>query len=400
MDGLPGEARVCDRRRPEEGQGRGMRSMRPDRDVRVRKIRIPTERGGIPALVLSPLAAPKDAAGVLWLHGGGFSAGSSIEQVAYDGANMARLGNVVVVSVNHRLNILGYFDLSEYGEEYANSGNAGGDDIIAALSWVHDNIAAFGGDPECVTVFGQSGGGAKVTTLLQSPAADGLYARGMVMSGVVGKMLVSEETSAKPLAEAMMRELGVKTVREMETVDYFFLARAYRKVSPELQRQGKYVGCAPRKNDYYYGDPVEYGFRKETSHIPLLVGSVFGEFTSFKAAAYDRNVMTEEEQMQALEETLGKESVGKLLPLFRSTYPRRAPIDLLRLDFLFRAPEHPYLAARAKLNRSTWSYLFDMDQPVDGGSTPWHCCDIPYFFQQGAFVFCLCNTCHFKPPSK
>ena len=317
---------------------------------------------------------------LVWLHGGGFSAGSSIEQVAYDGANMARLGNVVVVSVNHRLNILGYFDLSEYGEEYANSGNAGGDDIIAALSWVHDNIAAFGGDPECVTVFGQSGGGAKVTTLLQSPAADGLYARGMVMSGVVGKMLVSDETSAKPLAEAMMRELGVKTVREMETVDYFFLARAYRKVSPELQRQGKYVGCAPRKNDFYYGDPVEYGFRKETSHIPLLVGSVFGEFTSFKAAAYDRNVMTEEEQMQALEETLGKESVGKLLPLFRSTYPRRAPIDLLRLDFLFRAPEHPYLAARAKLNHSTWSYLFDMDQPVDGGSTPWHCCDIPYFF--------------------
>lgn len=107
---------------------------------------------------------------LVWLHGGGFSAGSSIEQVAYDGANMARLGNVVVVSVNHRLNILGYFGLSEYGEEYANSGNAGGDDIIASLSWVHDNIAAFGGDPECVTVFGQSGGGAKVTTLLQSPA--------------------------------------------------------------------------------------------------------------------------------------------------------------------------------------------------------------------------------------
>lgn len=317
---------------------------------------------------------------LVWLHGGGFSAGSAIEHVAYDGANMARLGNVVVVSINHRLNILGYLDLSEYGEEYANSGNAGGDDIIAALSWIHDNIAAFGGDPACVTVFGQSGGGAKVTTLLQSPAADGLYARGMVMSGVLGEMLTAEETSAKPLIEAMLHELGLKDVKEMETVDYYLLAKAYRKVSPALERQGKYVGCAPRKNDFYYGDPVRYGFRRETSQIPLLVGSVFGEFASFTAPAYDRDAMTEEEQVQALEKTLGAEAVGRLLPLFRRAYPRRAPIDLLQLDFLFRAPELPYLAARARLNRSTWSYLFNMDQPVDGGKTPWHCCDIPYFF--------------------
>ena len=103
---------------------------------------------------------------LVWLHGGGYAAGSAIEHIAYDGANMSRLGNAVVISINHRLNVLGYFDLSDFGEEYANSGNAGGDDIIAALRWIHENIAAFGGDPENVTVFGQSGGGAKVTTLL------------------------------------------------------------------------------------------------------------------------------------------------------------------------------------------------------------------------------------------
>ena len=105
---------------------------------------------------------------LVWLHGGGYFAGSSIEQIAYEGENMARLGDCVVVSINHRLNILGYLDLSDFGAEYANSGNAGGDDIIAALRWVRDNIAAFGGDPGNVTVFGQSGGGAKVSTLLQT----------------------------------------------------------------------------------------------------------------------------------------------------------------------------------------------------------------------------------------
>ena len=126
---------------------------------------------------------------MVWLHGGGFFAGSSIEQIAYEGENMCKLGQVVVVSVNHRLNILGYCDLSPFGEEYANSGNAGTDDLVAALKWIHDNIESFGGDPENVIIFGQSGGGAKVTTLLQTPAADGLYAKGINMSGVIGGAL-------------------------------------------------------------------------------------------------------------------------------------------------------------------------------------------------------------------
>ena len=316
---------------------------------------------------------------LVWLHGGGFSAGSSIEQVAYDGANMSRLGDVVVVSINHRLNILGYFDLSDYGEEYASSGNAGGDDIIAALAWIHDNIAAFGGDPENVTVFGQSGGGAKVTTLLQSPAADGLYAKGMVMSGVID-LLAEKEGSARDLVEAMLEELNIDSVKEMETMEYSRLAKAYRKVSPKLAKEGKYTGCMPRKNASYYGNPVVYGFRKETSQVPLLVGSVFGEFTSFTPSPYDRDAMTREEQIAEVEKVLGKETAGKLLTLFEQAYPRRHPIDLLRLDFMFRSPEIPYLAQRSKLNGCTWSYLFNMDQPVDGGSTPWHCCDIPYFF--------------------
>ncbi len=317
---------------------------------------------------------------LFWLHGGGYEAGSSIEQLAYDGANMSCSGDVVVVSVNHRLNILGYFDLSDYGEEYANSGNAGGDDIIAALRWVRDNIAAFGGDAGNVTVFGQSGGGAKVTTLLQSPAADGLYAKGMVMSGVVSPVASDAEGSGRELAETLMAELGLSDVRELETVDYHLLARAYRKVRPALEAAGKYVGCMPHPNAFYLGEPVGHGFREETRHIPLLVGSVFGEFPSFIPSPFDRSRMSEEEQEAALRKILGDQGAAELIPLFREAYPERSLIDLLRLDFIFRAPEISYIARRSRLNGCTWSYLFNMDQPIYGGNTPWHCCDSPYFF--------------------
>lgn len=98
---------------------------------------------------------------MVWLHGGGFQTGSSIEQRVYDGANLSRKGDVVVVSVNHRLNMLGFLDLSAYGDEYKYSGNVGTMDMVAALKWIQTNIEVFGGDPDNVTLFGQSGGGAK-----------------------------------------------------------------------------------------------------------------------------------------------------------------------------------------------------------------------------------------------
>ena len=330
--------------------------------------------------IWTPAADGEKRPVLVWLHGGGFFAGSAIEQVAYDGANMSRLGNAVVVSINHRLNVLGYFDLSDFGEEYENSGNAGGDDIISALAWIRENIGFFGGDPENVTVFGQSGGGAKVTTLLQSPAADGLYAKGIIMSGVIGPVLADAAGSGRELAEAVMKELGISRVKELETADYASLARAYLKTSAVMKREGKYAGGSPHPNRHYLGEPISNGFRPETSRVPLMIGSVFGEFTSFKPIPWERDHLTDEEQADVIRKAWGKEPANALIPLFRQAYPERKLIDLLRLDFIFRMPEIEYIAARCRLNRSTWSYLFNMDQPIDGGNTPWHCCDIPYVF--------------------
>ncbi len=316
---------------------------------------------------------------LVWLHGGGYFAGSAIEHIAYDGHNMAKFGDAVVVSVNDRLNILGYLDLSDFGDEYENSGNAGGDDIIAALRWVHDNIENFGGDPDRVTVFGQSGGGGKVTTLLQSPEADGLFSRGYNMSGVLG-MLDDAKGSGKELVSAMMRYVGVKSVKALEALPYAALAEAYNVMAPEIRKEGGYVGCAPFPNAHYKGNPVVYGFRKETAHIPMLVGTVYGEFTSFGADPFDKHAMPEDEQRTLIENYLGKKDTETLEKLFRAAYPERPLMDLLRVDTLFRTPTIPYLKIRSALNSCTYSYLFNMDQPMYGGLCPWHCADIPYVF--------------------
>ena len=150
---------------------------------------------------------------LVWFHGGGYAAGSSIEQVAYEGVSIAKKGDSILVSVNHRLNILGYLDLSPFGEKYKNSANAGHADMVAALQWVHDNIALFGGDPENVTIFGQSGGGMKVIDLMQIPAADGLFQKGLVMSGVMeDDPLGAGEKDGTEIITAMMKALGFDDV--------------------------------------------------------------------------------------------------------------------------------------------------------------------------------------------
>ena len=112
--------------------------------------------------------------------------------------------------MNHRLNLLGYLNLSEYGEKYWNSGNVGNADIVAALRWIRDNIEAFGGDPQNVTLFGQSGGGMKIWTLMQTPEADGLYHKAIIQSGVLEDFIDEENTDAKPLIRAMLQELNME----------------------------------------------------------------------------------------------------------------------------------------------------------------------------------------------
>ena len=144
---------------------------------------------------------------MFWIHGGGFTAGSSQELPSYDGENLSKKGDVVVVSINHRLNILGYLDLSAYGEKYKNSANLSILDMKAALEWVKANISNFGGDPNNVTIFGQSGGGAKVNTLMAMPSAKGLFHKAINQSGSFRTAML-EKTETQRIAAELLNALG------------------------------------------------------------------------------------------------------------------------------------------------------------------------------------------------
>ena len=329
---------------------------------------------------------------MVWLHGGGFTAGSSIEQAAYDGENMSKYGDVVVVTLNHRLNILGYLDLSPFDSKYANSANAGNADIVAALKWVRDNIAGFGGDPENVTIFGQSGGGMKVWTLMQTPSADGLFHKGIIQSGLIDGFLYKEKLDGTEIVNAILKELGFAEgeVEKLETVPYEQMAIAYKKVAPELARTGAYVGCNPIPNEFYVGDPRVVGFREHARTIPVLIGSVIGEF-AFGPGVPGRKKLSEEEILPMIREKYGDAS-EKLTKLFRKAYPDKNLTDLLALDSLFRSPTKDFTEKKAAHQEApTYSYLFAFEFPYEDGKPAWHCSEIPFVFHNTDKVF-ICNV--------
>lgn len=317
---------------------------------------------------------------MVWFHGGGFSSGSAIEHVAYEGENMSRYGDVVVVTVNHRLNILGYLDLSPFGKKYANSGNAGNADLVASLKWVHDNIANFGGDPENVTIFGQSGGGAKVTSLMQTPSANGLFRKGIIQSGIAdfGPRPKGDGTQ---IVNAMLKELGFaeEDVEKLETVPYGQMAAAYNKVYKALANQGIYVGCNPIPNEFYVGDTKEFGFTEHARSIPLMVGSVMAEF-AFMPNIPDKYALSEEEIKPMIEKKFGAAS-DELIALFKKAYPSKSLTDLLFLDSFCRHATTAFIENRSAYRETPiFSYLFTYEFPYDDGKPAWHCSEIPFVF--------------------
>src|ERR1700761_5934504 len=176
---------------------------------------------------------------MFYIHGGGFSFGSSYELPSHEGAQMARHHDVVQVSVNHRLNALGFFDVSEIGgSAYEDSVNVGMTDLVASLQWVRENISNFGGDPDTVMIYGQSGGGSKVTCLLGMPAAQGLIHRASVQSGGGGNIPSGEQS--KEFSRQVLKELGVSpndmtALQKMEWSRLFAAGNAVMaKMNPPL----------------------------------------------------------------------------------------------------------------------------------------------------------------------
>ncbi len=327
---------------------------------------------------------------VVWLHGGGYTMGSAIEQEAYDGVNMCKHGDVVVVTVNHRLNLLGLLDLSSYGEEYKNSGILCLTDLISALEWVRDNIAAFGGDPGNVTIWGQSGGGMKVTGLMQMPAADGLYHKAFVMSGVSdGKLMPVPKGDCKRLANAMAKELSGSgrfslkkgDVKVLETASYHDLAKAYNKVFMPIAITGGNIAMVPGPNAAYLGEPLMTGgFTEHAKTIPMLIGSVMAEF-AFQPVTYNKASLTAEDTLALVAKDY-KKHAQQAIDLFKKAFPGKHPVDLLSLDRIFRAPSKALAKLHAKGGKApAYLYEFTLNFNIQQNKPAWHCSDIPFFFR-------------------
>ncbi|MBR6406524.1 MAG: carboxylesterase/lipase family protein [Lachnospiraceae bacterium] len=329
---------------------------------------------------------------MFWMHGGGYSAGSSIEQVCYDGFNLAKLDGVVVVSVNHRLNAFGYLDMSSFGEKYWNSVNVGMADLVEALRWVKANIAAFGGDPENVTIFGQSGGGGKVTVLGQIPEAEGLFQRMIVMSGVLSDLdffgattnATGREVALKVLAALNIPEDQVERLEKVPVPQFIW---AVNKATKELRKEGKGVSWEPLPNAYYTGDPIATEFSESAKKIPTMVGSVFAEFAMpgpVKGAKDDLSVSEREAYVKGY---FGEEGGEKILAEYRKQFPGKNEVYAIDYDNAFLPGTVKYVKAKAKVaSAPVYNYFFTKIFNNDGGEAAWHCSDIPYFFHNAELI--------------
>ncbi|NNV57402.1 carboxylesterase/lipase family protein [Limnovirga soli] len=327
---------------------------------------------------------------MVWLHGGGFTAGSSIELPSYDGESLTKKGDVVVVSVNHRLNILGFLDLSAYGDKYKSSANAGLMDLIAALEWVKQNIAQFGGDPDNVTIFGQSGGGGKVTCLMNAPSAKGLFNKAIVQSGSYITDFMDPALS-KQIGAALLQELNLQPdqVDSLQKISYERLnaagKKALAKVQEALKAQGKPVagfglGWGPILDGMVLPyHPTDAAATALAANIPLLVGSTKNEFTPFMPGTRDINM----DQAKAnLQKKYGDKADAFMAAVLKA-YPNTVkPSDYTDLDLTFR----PASIRQANLKATTgtapvYMYLFTWQSPVnDGIYKAMHCIDLPFQF--------------------
>ena len=338
--------------------------------------------------VWTPAPDGKKRPVMVWLHGGGYTAGSGQELPSYEGSNLARSEDVVVVSINHRLNVLGFLDLSAYGDKYANSGNAGLLDIVAALQWVNRNIASFGGDPANVTIFGQSGGGGKVSTLLATPSAKGLYHKAIVQSGSMLRTM--EAKYSRKIGAATLRNLGLdaSSIDRIASVPYKELLaagdKAVAQVKAEAEKEGISTfifGWAPTVDGSVLpAQPFDPKAPEMSADIPLLVGSTRHEFTASTYVPALRSI-TREDAINFVRRSYG-EKTDRFVELFAKAYPGYKPIDLIDTDFTFRPGVLEQAALKCRQGAApAYVYMFCWESPImDGILRSTHCMEIPFVF--------------------
>ncbi|UWZ84150.1 carboxylesterase/lipase family protein [Occallatibacter riparius] len=334
---------------------------------------------------------------MFYIHGGGYSFGSSYELPSHEGAQMARHHDVVQISVNHRLNILGFFDLSEIGgSAYEGSANVGMTDLVAALRWVRENIENFGGDPDRVMIYGQSGGGSKVTTLMGMPSAAGLFHRAAALSGGGGN-IPSREQQAE-VAKLVMKDLGLapNDVESLQKMEWSKLIAAGNAAAAKINPPGPpmmgpgapgkpRVGWQPCVDGKIINMRSFFDAAPENSkNVPLIVGSVTEEGNRMSSRP------TEEEWHASLAKAYGEDKAAAIVAGLKKAYPKK---KIQTLSYMCSgSPGLNGLAMRnnvvkmARLKHElnaapAYAYYFTWQTPIlDGLPGAWHTADLQFCF--------------------
>lgn len=325
---------------------------------------------------------------MVWLHGGGFASGSGSYSI-YEGRELARKHDVVAISVNHRLNIFGFLYLQEYGGKWANASNAGILDVVAALEWVRDNIAAFGGDPGNVTIFGQSGGAGKVSTLMAMPAARGLFHRAIAQSGAA--VTATPAAQAIRTTEQVLQRLSITPDRldELQKVPVAQLI--------DVMRPAPGAPPGPGGGGLAFGPVVDgkslptHAFDPtapaQSASVPFLTGTTATEVTFFAPDEQLRPIddATFRDRVKGLLKISDAEA-DRLIALYRKNEPGRDNIDLfLRLstdNSFFRSGVDTQAERKAaQRGAPVYLYRFEYYSPVrEGRLKAMHCMEIPFVF--------------------
>lgn len=322
---------------------------------------------------------------MVWMHGGSFSNGSSIESYCYEGKNLSEFGDVVVVSLNHRVNVIGTLDLSAYGSEYANSRYTGTADLVAALQWVHDNIENFGGDPGNVLIFGQSGGSGKVVRMMHTPAAKGLFHKVVAeSSGNVAfrGMDVAENIKTQQMVAAQtLQNLGLDGTKidQAKKVPYRTLLAANRTAMQQVGKAlgGRGLGWEVIPDDQY----MMREFCDWADTIPLIAGTCFSERSSTLVRGDGRkNEWTAKEIDEKLTAEYGDKK-DAVVAEFKKNFPHKKIQDVYFFANTYRTTVKAGIHRKLEKTKApVYNYLFAYEFEVNGGVTPFHCAELVFVF--------------------
>jgi para-nitrobenzyl esterase len=304
---------------------------------------------------------------MVWIHGGGFAIGASAG-ARTEGSNLARHHDVVCVSLNHRIGVLGYCHLGDLDKEFAHSGNVGQLDLIAALEWVRDNIAAFGGDPNDVLIHGESGGGAKIHILMAMPAAKGLFHRAICQSGVIRTtpkgLSLPDRSKATQAAAALLEDakLGAAQVRQLQQLPIEQLLAA---VTASIPAPGR--NFAPVVGTADFPEAPNEAIAKGSARVPFMIGCTQHEANFMLASqGVDKSKLTEE-QLQTRVAAIVADHAAQMIAGYRQNYPEYTPGDLLVRIMSDSTRFASIEAAQAHIKGGgapTYMYLFTWESPL------------------------------------